>query len=272
MIKSRISRVAFSGLVLLFAPVLCQAGFIYFQTFYSVNLTDLNRPVTNILVQEYPGANYAQRLNFPGPNAGIAAAGAVTVLDDPFLNTDPTPNTISLGLGIVQDLPNDAAGQKHAVLFMNHSATLLSNGLSWGAAFPGVNEDQLIADLELGTSGGFNWGNDFNTLAPGLFNAAQFMNSLASPGGIPGPGGSHTSPYFALPPPQGIAVDFDVVAFSTGRVIGTGSVTQSQFGAAATPEPGTFLTLSLALGGVAWVRRRRAMVAASIAPAQPLRS
>ena len=77
------------GLALLCAPVVCHAGFSYFQTSYSVDLTNFPKPVTNILVEESPGASYAQRMNYLGPESGIAAAGDVTVLDDPFLNTDP---------------------------------------------------------------------------------------------------------------------------------------------------------------------------------------
>lgn len=230
-------------------------SFPYFDTSYTVDLTGIPSPVTNILVQETPGAYYAQRMNFLGPSSGIAPGSQITTLTNPFLNTNPYPNTISLGIGVVTDLPGDPPGQQHLVFFMNAAATALATGVNWGALFPIALEDQVIADVELGTSGGGGWGNSFTTLAPGLASAAAFMNSMASPGGLLGPSGIYTSPYFNLPPPGSPATNFDVVAFSDGQVIGTGSVVQTYF--SPTPEPPTFALSGAVLAVALWFRRRR---------------
>lgn len=233
-------------------PLVSQ-GASFYQNSYSIDLTGISSPVTNILFQEFPGTCCGQRMNFEGPDTGIAAASQVTTLDDPFLNGVVTSE--SFGIGVVQDLPGDADGQQHLVMFMSTAASALANGLDWGALFPTVDEDQTIADLQLATSGGDNWGNSFDVLAPGLDNSISFMNSLDSPGGLLGPGGLYTSPYFALPAPGDPATDFVVVAFSSGQIIGSGSVVQTAIEIGDAPEPSTFLPGFVALAALAWARR-----------------
>lgn len=241
-------------------PLISQASTVapaaFYQNSYTIDLTNTPSPVTSILMQEFPGTCCGQRMNFLDPTSGIAAASQVTTLTDPFLNGVPT--SAALGIGVVQDLPNDAPGQKHLVIFMNSAASVLANGLNWGDILPAVDEDQTIANLELGTSGGLGWGNPFDVLAPGLDASIDFMNSLAAPGGLMlGPDSTLTSPYFDLPAPGSPATDFVVVAFSTGQIIGSGSVVQTSFGDSTVPEPSTFLLTSLALAGAIWVRRSR---------------
>jgi hypothetical protein len=245
---------------MLCSPLVVWGGTFY-QPSYTLDLTGMSQPVTNILAQEFPGSSFAQRLNFLGPASGIAAADAITTVDEPFLNGSGTPSTTSLLMGIVQDLPGDAPGQKHIVLFMNPAAAALANGVAWGTLFPTVDEDQLIANLELGTSGGLNWGTDFLTLAPGLSAAADFMSSLdvsGDPGGLPGPGGTFVSPYFDLPAPGDAATNFVAVAFSDGQVYGGGTaVTNAITFPDAVPEPSFFAPCGLLVLAAAMKRRQR---------------
>jgi PEP-CTERM motif len=228
----------------------------FYTNSYTIDLTGIASPVTNILMQEVPGTCCGQRMNYLDPNSGIAAASQVTTINDPFLLDSAT--TVAFGIGIVQDLPGDASGQQHLVMFMNSDATALATGLDWSALFPTVDEDQTIANLQLATSGGLNWGNSFDILAPGLDSSIDFMNSLASPNGLLGPGGVYTSPYFDVPAPGTPASDFEVVAFSTGQVIGTGSVVQSAINTSPVPEPSSFFLFgSLVLVGGVWRSRVR---------------
>jgi hypothetical protein len=250
-------RTILSCFSLLLAPFVVP-GAVFYQTTYTFDLTGIGQPVTNLVAMEVPASlspNYAQRFGFFGPGTDVAAGGSVTSLAMPFLNDTGTPFTTSLVMGIVQDLLNDPLGQKHIVLFISPDAEALTTGVPWSAFFPSVLEEDLIAALELGTSGGMGWGNDFATLAPGLSDVAIFMNSLRAPGGLLGPGGLYTSPYFNLPGPGAAAANFVAVAFSDGQTIGSGSVLQAQLGGAEVPEPSLLLPTLAILAGV--YRRRR---------------
>jgi hypothetical protein len=244
-------------LALLCVPLLSQADTVSYTNSYTIDLTGISSPVTNILIQEFPGTCCGQRMNFLDPNSGIAAASQVTTISDPFLLG--SPSTLALGIGVVQDLPGDAPGQQHLVMFMNSDASALADGVDWGALFPSVDEDQTISDLQLATSGGLNWGNSYDVLEPGLDSSIDFMNSLGSPNGLLGPGGTYTSPYFDVPGAGSPASDFVVVAFSTGQIIGSGSVTQTAVDFTTAPEPSSFLLLgSLVLAaGVCRLRLRQ---------------
>ncbi len=229
-------------------PLVSLADTFSYSNSYTIDLSGISSPVTNILIQEVPGTCCGQRMNYLDPNSGIAAASQVTTLTDPFLLGAPT--TLALGIGVVQDLPGDAPGQQHLVMFMNADASALADGLDWGALFPSVDEEQTISDLQLATSGGLNWGNSFDVLESGLDSSISFMNSLASPNGLLGPGGVYTSPYFDVPAAGSPASDFVAVAFSTGQIIGSGSVVQTAVDLTPAPEPSSFFLLgSLVLAG-----------------------
>jgi hypothetical protein len=75
------------------------------------------------------------------------------------------------------------------------------------------------------------------------------MNSLAAPGGLLGPGGLYTDPYFDLRAPGAPATNFTAVAFSTGELYGSGSVVVNQFvfPDATAPEPSFLAPVGLLL-------------------------
>ena len=239
-------------------PLLSQADTIIYQTSYTFD-ANFALPVTNLLAQEVPGTCCGARLNYEDPDSGIAAASTVTILDNPFANVGGPANTTSFIMGVVQDPPTgEVAGAKHLVMFMNPAASLLANGRDFAALFPAEDEGTLIANLQLATSGGDSWGNSFEVLAPGLSSSVDFMSSLASPGGfLNSDNTTFTSPYFALPAPGASASDFVAVEFSTGQIIGTGSVVQTDFIIVdAAPEPSTFLLFSLFFVAGAFLIRR----------------
>lgn len=148
----------------------------------------------------------------------------------------------SLHVGIVQDLPNDAPGQKHAVLFMDSEAASRTSNIAWGTFFNHTNENSLIYAIEQATSGG-TW----EYIQPFLQEIDTFAQGDAKHGNL-GPSGTEGSAWFS--PTQ----NFSIVAWSDGKVIGTGSntwETQMQ----SVPEPSSMLVL--AAGPLLLINRRR---------------
>lgn len=200
-----------------------------YLTSYTVTL-DIGKPVTNIMMYEegdgFGGATWAFTANGMG----------TTELVNPFPKSwFPTSSFL---VGIVQGLPGDGTPeQKHAVLFMDDTAAQLSNHIAWGTLFRTTLEDQLIAAIELATSG-----QDWPIIQPGLDAMGAYVGGDAKTG-ILGPGGAVFSAWFA---PGGT---FSVMAFSDGAVIGTGTSTVADV-----PEPTVASGLLL---GTCLLRRRR---------------
>ncbi|BDC51093.1 hypothetical protein F183_A34090 [Bryobacterales bacterium F-183] len=227
---------------------------LYF-TSYSFNLTGFPKPVTNIIAAEYEqsGASVANRMNFLAEGSGNAAANSITPAGQPFSHF--TPVTSMMLIGITQDLPGDPLGQKHIVLMVNPAITAGLVGVPWQPLFPTLLEEDLIADLELATSGGLNWGNPYDTLAPGLNSLQSFLENLRV-NGFPGTAPPNVLyPWFAAPAPGSPAVDFDLVAFSTGQQIGSGQAFQAAL-VTGVPEPSAAWVLMGAAAIVARCRRR----------------
>lgn len=200
-----------------------------YVTSYTVTL-DIGQPVTNIMLCE-------EGNGFGSMTWAFSASGdGTTELVNPFPTTEPVAS--SFLVGIVQDLPGDGSpDQKHAVLFMDDTAAQLSNNIAWGTLFRTTLEDQLIAAIELATSG-----QDWPIIQPGLDAVNAFTQGDAK-NGILGPGGAVFSAWFAT------GGTFSVLAFSDGTVIGTGSSAVTFV-----PEPGALGGLLL---GTYMLRRRR---------------
>lgn len=242
------------GLIGLLALTAVSARADLYFTSYSFDLTGFPRPVTNIIAAEFEqnGVSAANRMSFLADGSGIAAAGVVTQVDQPF--THFTPVQAMMLIGITQDLPGDAPGQKHIVLMVNQGVTAGLNGVPWQPLFPALLEENLIADLELATSGGLNWGNPYGTLEPGLTSVQNLMDSLRV-SGFPGTAPPNVLyPWFTAPAPGDVARNFDLVAFSDGQVIGSGQAFQSALVTTGVPEPAAWVVLGAA---VVLARRRR---------------
>ena len=148
----------------------------------------------------------------------------------------------SLAIGIVQDLPNDAPGQKHAVLFMDSVAASRTQDIAWGTFFTHTNEDSLIFAVEQATTLSGDEAQPYWDEVNAFFQGDSQHGQL-------GPNGTEGSAWFG--PDQG----FSIVAWSDGKLIGTGtnSVTTTQ---QAVPEPTTLAVLA-GSGLVALLRKRR---------------
>lgn len=158
-------------------------------------------------------------------------------------NAFPTDNlpTESLLIGLAHDLPGDAPGQKHVVLMMDDTAAQLSNHIAWGTLFRNTDEDQLIADIELASSG-----QDWPIIQPGLDGIGAFTGGDAETG-ILGPGGVSRSAWFSF------GGSFTVVAWSDGQILGSG---ESHATPTAVPEPATCAVVGMGLVGLLKRRRR----------------
>lgn len=164
--------------------------------------------------------------------------------DTDWFNVEAAEPTVkqSLLIGIVQDLPNDAPGQKHVVLFMDTQAAALSNHIAWGTLFRNTLEENVIDDIELATSG-----QDFPIIDPAFDRLSEFTHGDGTHG-ILGPGGVEHSIFF------GPNADFSIVAFSDGQILGSGTSTvNTTF--RAVPEPASMAAMGMGL--LALARRRR---------------
>jgi PEP-CTERM motif len=152
-------------------------------------------------------------------DSGFNAPVGTTTLTDPFLKTNPIVDTFLIGL--TTDLPGDAPGQEHLVLFTNDAFASSAQGIDWDTLFPNTNETTLINDLLTG--------DDFSSDLFG-FSAGDAVN---------GPNGS-----IAFVPGD----TFTAIAFSNGFIIGSGN---SFITNAAVPEPATWTMMLIGLCAVA---------------------
>lgn len=197
---------------------------------YNVMIDPEWSAVTNIVMFEDGGTTWAFE----------AYPGEVSVLNNPFPKN--VPNERSLLIGITQDLPGDAEGQKHVVLLMDDTAASLAESIAWGTLFPNTLEDSLIAAIELATSGG-----DWEALQPAFDELSEFVSGDAETGILDGLAQPHSA-WFTM------GDNFSVLTWSDGTRIGWGTSTLTPV-----PEPTTsalLLSGMLALGAVARRRTR----------------
>lgn len=214
-----------------FACLAMSAAFASAQEYYTNYLTNVQvgQPVTNIMMaEEYDGGG--------GMTWAFQANGSgQTLLTNPFAK--PFPYQSAVLIGLVQDLVGDPPGQKHVVLFMNNQAASNVQNIAWGTIFLDTLEQQLIADIELATSG-----QDWPIIEPGLQGVSDFLQAAKS--AQVGPNGTSGSIWFD------IGSSFSVVAFSDGQIIGDGESYHE-----AVPEPASLAALGI--GAIALLRRKR---------------
>jgi len=126
-------------------------------------------------------------------------------------------------MGVTSNLPGDAPGQEHLVLFTNDAFASGAKNIAFGTLFPNTNETTLINDLVANSIGGDLFG-------------------FAGGDAISGTGGS-----IAFTPGD----TFTAIAFSGGQIIGTGT---SSF-TTGIPEPASMTLLAAAIFGIGISRR-----------------
>lgn len=160
----------------------------------------------------------------------LSLADTITFGNPMFPQTQPIQGLFILGVidGLVAD--GDTPTQ-HLVLLMNKDVPV--EGIDFATVFLGTGATE--ADLIQGLIDGVVNGIDAGYAAPDAFASNEAVAASA---------------YFSFDQEF-----FNVVAFSDGSIIGTGTVSVT---AVETPEPATLAVLGLGLAGFAALRRRRA--------------
>lgn len=217
----------------------------HLESHYTFNVDPAwGQPVTNIICM-MEGGSVDNSYGWGSKAWAFTSASSPTLaFDTDWFDLEAAQPTLigSLHVGIVQDLPNDAPGQKHAVLFMDADAASRTSNIAWGTFFNHTNEDSLIYAIEQATSGG-SW----EYINPFLQEIDTFAQGDAKHGNL-GPFGTEGSAWFTP------GHDFSIVAWSDGKVIGTGSNTYDvQY--QSVPEPTSLAVL--AAGPLFLLHRRR---------------
>jgi len=215
---------------------------VQYQTSYTVTPVAGMPQITHLMLAESASSD---------PASGTSLTWAfqtdaypfVTTITNPFPTDVPTVS--SLAIGIVQDLPNDAPGQEHLVLFMDPAAAARVQQIAWGSVFTTTLEDELMQSVHDATSG---LPFDDPTLQAGLNAVFDFVDHAATNAQV-GPGGTSGSAWFAT------GGAFSVVAWSDAQTIASG--VSSIATVSAVPEPQVYALMLGGIGIVAWTARRR---------------
>ncbi len=203
---------------------------------YAVTLPDF--AVTNIVMFQ-AGGYFPSSLGYSITFPFSAPVGSSTITD-PFLLTNPIDATFLLG--VTHDLPGDAPGQQHLVVFTNNAWAASAQFIAFGTLFLNTLEDRLITDITT----------NLDSAAVGDVVFQQALDDLyAFAGGdsISGPNGNIAF---------GANDSFTAVAFSSGRIIGTGITSAVPAGGGSTvPEPASWALLIAGFGLTGAVARRR---------------
>jgi hypothetical protein len=206
-----------------------------FYQSYNVTLPDY--PVVDLVL--FQGNQGGYGITFGGCCQG--AGVGTTTISDPFVHHAPINSNFILG--VTSDLPHDAPGQQHLVVFTNNSFASSAQSIAFGTLFPHTNEDALITDITTNLDRAKVGDTVYNQAVSDLYT---FGNGDASAG----PNG-----------PVGFTSNdtFTAVAFSNGQIIGSGqSFTAPAPPGAPGPEVGLGLLPALAaMMGLALTRRRQ---------------
>lgn len=210
---------------------------------YTVN-NGLDVPITDVIT-------FNRYAVCTGPGSwwpSSAAAGSSTIVD-PFTKSSSNMPQQGLMLGLATGLPGDAQGQVHVVAMVDPTAAAAAEGIAWGTTFLNTLEDRIAADLMLTmrTDRATLSGAEAEAWDAALTDLYSFVL------------GDAASMWFALPadPQPGTTTtsDFSVVAWSDGRIVGSGQAALT-FDAAQVPAPSPLALAGLPLVLLAWTRRR----------------
>jgi hypothetical protein len=190
-----------------------------------IAIANLGSPFTDFVI----GGAVPFAAGTPGPTT--ISETYPTAASAPFLPPFVYAPGSTFLLGVTSNLPGDAAGQEHLVLFTNNTFASNAKSIAFGTLFPNTNETTLINDLTTNNIGGDLFG-------------------FAGGDAITGPNGS-----IAFTPGD----SFTAVAFSGGQIIGTGTSTFTT----GVPEPATVTLLAAAICGIGISRRSRRRSAAA---------
>jgi hypothetical protein len=205
----------------------------YYNPSYSITLPSFElggRNVTNIMLLQ-------RGEDFSTTTAPLTAtSGNTTVIDMSFFNYT-TPVLEAVMLGLVQDLPNDAAGQKHVVIVMNSEAAAKVNNIAWGTLFTDTLESTVLSNIEIATGVGNYTQQERDAARQALIAFANGpMKNVPSLGPFNTPG-SMWFEYVGF----NTNINFNVVAFTEGKLIGEGFALQT---VTVVPEPASALLLA----------------------------
>ena len=201
---------------------------------YQINLPAY--AVSDITLFEHNVYNGYGITNSSGFNAGVGT----TTITDPFTKIHTI--TGNFLLGITSNLPGDAEGQQHLVLFSNPAFDAGAQGIAFGTLFPNTDEDSLIAAITTVDTG---------TADPSVIQAAyNTLFGFANGDSMNGPNGNVAFGSNNL---------FAATAFSNGLSIGAGNsfTTPAGGGGGAVPEPASWALLVTGFGVLGHAARRR---------------
>ena len=257
-------RSAFLALVLGSAAVASADGYWHVESFYNYGIDTATygagADLHDLEVAMTVGSTDGSYIDLtPGTSSIVSGATGVGYdyyysNDYPFLGTNLSQPVVktSFLFGVLDGLNGDVPGQHHLVVFTNPDAALNEIGVTYDQVFATsaqpyqLTEDSVI-DALLHVHR-----NDLSDAdkVPYYDTLTKFRDSVVRNANI-GPGGATTGDSWFTP-----AQGFDLVSFSTGAVVGTGTQTiNTTFNTV--PEPSSFAALFGGVGVLAARRRRR---------------